>query len=156
MQGRHSLRRGPSAGTINNSTISGNLASHGGGILTTGWPSITLQNTIVANSPSGGNCYYWGPIVSNGYNLDSDGTCEFNNTGDLNNIDPKLGKLRNNGGPTEIIRLLPGSPAIDAGNPNGCTDDQGHLLKTDQRGWARPGKKDTGGCDMGAFERSRD
>jgi hypothetical protein len=52
--------------------------------------------------------------------------------------------------------LLPGSPAIDAGNPNGCTDSEGHLLTTDQRGWARPGKDDTGGCDMGAFERQKD
>jgi hypothetical protein len=36
--------------------------------------------------------------------------------------------------------------------PGGCTDGQGHLLKTDQRGMPRPDKEDTGGCDMGAFE----
>jgi len=54
------------------------------------------------------------------------------------------------------MRLLKGSPAIDAGNPNGCTDDKGNLLKTDQRGWARPGRHDTGACDIGAFERQHD
>ena len=60
------------------------------------------------------------------------------------------------GGPTQTIPLLPGSPAIDAGNPNGCTDSQGHLLKTDQRGMPRPDREDQTGCDMGAYERQCD
>jgi hypothetical protein len=83
-------------------------------------------------------------------------TCNFNTSGDLNNTDPKLGQLGNYGGPTQTISLLSGSPAIDAGNPNGCTDGNGHLLKTDQRGKTRPDKEDTSGCDMGAFERQKD
>jgi len=47
-----------------------------------------------------------------------------------------------------------GSPAIDAGNPSGCTDGSGHLLKTDQRGMPRPDSDDTTNprCDMGAYE----
>ncbi|MGZ9226502.1 MAG: choice-of-anchor Q domain-containing protein, partial [Anaerolineales bacterium] len=45
--------------------------------------------------------------------------------------------------------LLPGSPAIDTGNPAGCTDQNGNLLTTDQRGVARP---QGGRCDIGAFE----
>jgi hypothetical protein len=139
-----------SGATINNSTISGNSASYGGDI----YGSATLQNSIVANSSSGGNCS--GTMTSDGYNLSSDSTCNFNSTGDLNNTDPKLGPLQNNGGPTQTQALLPGSPAIDAGNPGGCTDSQGHLLKTDQRGAPRPDKEDTGGCDMGAYERQSD
>jgi hypothetical protein len=95
-------------------------------------------------------------MTSNGYNLSSDGSCNFNNTGDLNNTDPKLGQLGNYGGPTQTIPLLSGSPATDAGNPSGCTDGQGHLLKTDQRGKPRHDKEDTGGCDMGAYERQKD
>jgi hypothetical protein len=143
--------------TVNNSTISGNGALSdgggiGGGISNDG--NAALQNSIVASSTSGGNC--GGTMTSNGYNLSSDGTCNFNGTGDLNNTDPKLGALGNYGGPTQTIPLLSGSPAIDAGNPNGCTDGQGHLLKTDQRGMPRPDKEDTGGCDMGAFERQSD
>ncbi len=54
------------------------------------------------------------------------------------------------------MALLPGSPAIDGGNPAGCTDGQGHLLKTDQRGQPRPDPEDTVGCDMGAYERHSD
>jgi hypothetical protein len=137
--------------TISNSTLSGNRGlAHGGGIS----GAATLENSIVANSSHGGNCS--GTMTSNGYNLSSDGTCNFNNTGDLNNTDPKLGQLGNHGGPTQTIPLLFRSPAIDAGNPNGCTDDRGHLLQTDQRGKPRPDKEDTGGCDMGAFERQKD
>jgi hypothetical protein len=142
--------------TINNSTLSGNYAKNCAGIGFGGGISgnVTLQNTVVASSPYGGNCY--GTVTSDGYNLSSDNTCNFNSTGDLNNIDPKLGQLGNHGGPTQTIPLLSGSPAIDAGNPNGCTDGQGHLLKTDQRGQPRPDREDAGGCDMGAFERQKD
>jgi hypothetical protein len=67
-----------------------------------------------------------------------------------------LGPLQNNGGPTQTMALPSGSPAIDAGNPNGCTDNKGHLLKTDQRGMPRPDKEDSGGCDMGAYESQSD
>jgi len=70
-------------------------------------------------------------VSSKGYNLSSDTACDFDATGDMNNIDPKLGPLQNNGGPTQTEALLAGSPAIDAGNPSGCTDGKGHLL--DQR-----------------------
>jgi hypothetical protein len=142
--------------TINNSTLSGNVTRNsggGGGIANVGG-TATLQNTIVANSPRGGNCY--GAMTSDGYNLSSDSTCKFGKTGDLNSTDPMLGPLQNNGGQTQTMALLTGSPAIDAGNPAGCTDSQGHLLKTDQRGKPRPDTEDTGGCDMGAYERQSD
>jgi hypothetical protein len=133
---------------MNNSTVSGNSA---GGIVNGG--TATLQNSIVANN-SGSNC--GGTITSHGYNLSSDGTCNFNHAGDLDNHDPMLGPLQNNGGPTPTMAPLSGSLAIDAGNPSGCTDGQGQLLKTDQRGQPRPNKEDTGGCDMGAYERQID
>jgi hypothetical protein len=136
--------------TINNSTISGNSASGTIGGIDNSSGTATLQNSIVANNSPGGNCS--GTMTSNGYNLSSDNTCNFNGTGDLNNVDPKLGQLGNHGGPTQTIPLLSGSPAIDAGNPNGCTDDKGHLLKTDQRGRPRPDREDKSGCDMGAYE----
>jgi hypothetical protein len=142
--------------TINNSTINGNSVqpigngpTYGGGIY--GGPSI--RNSIVANN-TGGNCY--GTPASKGFNLSSDGTCQFKSKGDLNNTNPKLGPLQNNGGPTQTQALLPSSPAIDAGNPKGCTDGNRHLLKTDQRGEPRPDKEDKSGCDMGAYERQED
>jgi hypothetical protein len=132
---------------MNNSTVSGNPA---GGI---NGGTATLQNSIVANN-SGKDC--GGTITSDGYNLSGDSTCNFNGPGDMNNINPNLGPLQNNGGPTQTMALPSGSPAVDAGNPSGCTDGSGHLLKTDQRGMPRPDKEDTGGCDIGAYERQSD
>lgn len=156
LSGNHAIGGGggiSNAGTvtISNSTLSGNTtrnSSGGGGISNVG--TATLQNSIVANNTSGGNCS--GTMTSNGYNLSNDGTCKFDSAGDLNNTDPQLGLLQNNGGPTQTMALPSSSPAVDAGNPNGCTDGLGHLLKTDQRGKPRPDTGDTGGCDMGAYE----
>ena len=65
--------------TVRNSTLSGNSANTGGGISNNGFNSTaTLKNTIVANSPSGGNCA--GTITNGGYNLDSGGSCGFGTT----------------------------------------------------------------------------
>jgi hypothetical protein len=141
---------------INNSTIAGNGGPAGGGIQNFNGMGATarLQNSIVANSPYGGNCS--GIMTSKGYNLSSDSTCNFNGPGDLNSHDPVLGTFGYYGGPTQTIPLLSGSPAIDAGNPSGCTDSQGNLLKTDQRGMPRPDKEDSVGCDMGAYESPKD
>ncbi len=140
---------------ISNSTITGNSAvpQFGGGGIYVGNGGAKLQNTIVAGN-SGGNC--GGTMTSLGFNLSSDNTCNFTGPGDMNNTDPKLGPLGNHGGSTQTMLLLKGSPAIDAGNPSGCTDNLGHLLKTDQRGAPRPDKEDTGGCDIGAVERQSD
>jgi hypothetical protein len=142
--------------TINSATLSGNTAAgyKGGGIFVAKGARVTLQNSIVANSSTAGNCY--GTLTSQGYNLSSDNTCNFHNSGDRNNIAPRLGPLQNNGGPTLTQALLSASPAIDAGNPSGCTDGKGHRLTTDQRGLPRFDKEDTRGCDMGAYERQTD
>jgi hypothetical protein len=115
---------------------------------------VTTQNTIVANNVGDGNCAGNGTLTSGGYNLSNDNTCSFTGPGDLNDLDPKLGPLQNNGGPTETMALLPGSPAIDAGNPGGCRD--GSFITADQRGAPRPDKEDSGGCDIGAFEKQSD
>jgi hypothetical protein len=139
--------------TLSNSTIVGNRASVGGGI--TNFGTATLQDSILLNSPVfGGDC--GGSITSDGYNLSGDNSCNLNGPGDHNNTDALLGALQNNGGPTDTIALLNGSPAIDSGNPSGCTDGQGHLLKTDQRGMPRPDKEDSSSCDRGAYERQKD
>lgn len=136
---------------ISNSTISGNSASNGGGIANAG---VTLRNSIVANN-NGGNCYN-NVLTSKGYNLSSDGSCTFNGPGDLNDIDPRLGALGYHGGPTKTMALPSGSPAVDAGDPSGCRDNHGNLLKTDQRGFPRHDQEDIRGCDMGAYERQSD
>ena len=123
------------------------------GIFNVKGSTAVLQNSIVANN-AGGNCH--GTITSGGYNLSSDDSCEFTGPGDLNTIDPNLGPLQFNGGPTRTMALHPGSLAIDSGNPSGCTDGHAHLLKTDQRGMPRADKEDTAGCDRGAYEQQTD
>ena len=71
---------------------------------------------------------------------------------DLVGVNPLLGPLRNNGGSTRTLALLPGSPGIDAGN-NTLAADAG--LTTDQRGHLRFFDGDGNGSsivDIGAFE----
>ena len=102
--------------TVSNSTFSGNSAIPG-----RRHPQLaarlTLKNTIVANSPAGGNCC--GTITDGGGNLSyPDTTCPGINA------DPILGPLQNNGGPTETMALGPGSAAIDAGIDAICAAPQ--------------------------------
>jgi hypothetical protein len=140
--------------TVSSSTITGNSASGGyaGGIFIDGG-TTTFQNAIMANS--GANCS--GTVSSEGYNLSSDGTCNFNGKGDKNDREPKLGTLGYHGGPTQTFPELLKSPTVDKGNPGGCTDGGGHKLTTDQRGFPRPGKnKMNKRCDIGAYERQTD
>ena len=139
---------------VTNSTISGNSANIGGGISISPNPGlhITLQNTIVANN-SGGNCERGGGavIINSGYNLDSGSTCGWGSSNSsLSNTNPLLGALADNGGPTKTMKLLSGSPAIDAGNASICSSSP--VNGKDQRGVIRPLGA---GCDIGAYETSR-
>jgi predicted outer membrane repeat protein len=116
-------------------TMSGNsspvrVGGGGGGIYTDAPGFSTLRNTIIANSTSGGNCA-GDAVTSLGHNLSSDSTCDFGATGDMNNTNPNLGPLADNGGPTRTHALLYGSPAIDGGDPL-------EYPPTDQRGVSRP------------------
>src|SRR6266540_3486475 len=107
-----------------NTTISGNSAGSGGGIYNDGGQFgggiVEISNTILNAGASGENIFNSGSTVtSNGYNLSSDdGGGYLNGPGDQINTDPLLGPLQDNGGPTLTHAPLPGSPAIDAGDPN--------------------------------------
>ena len=109
-----------------------------------GTHTITLRNTLIAGKWPVDNCSI-SPLtllVSLGGNLDSGTFCGFPASGNLIGVDPRLGPLASNGGPTATHALLPGSPALDAGALSGCP-------ATDQRGVARP---QNGRCDIGAVE----
>jgi CSLREA domain-containing protein len=140
--------------TLTNCTLTGNSASsglgYGGGIAAYG--STTLSNTIVANSASGGDCAGAG-INDDGHNLIEDATssCGLTNgvNGNIVGVDPLLGPLANNGGPTQTIALLLGSQVINAGDSAVCTNPP--VNGVDQRGYARPGSGHTQ-CSIGAYE----
>jgi hypothetical protein len=108
------------AGTLQiaNSTLSDNSASIGGGILVFG--PLQIGNTILNRGDSGANIDSFGEVTvtSLGYNLSSDDAGgHLTGPGDQINTDPVLGPLQDNGGPTITHALLPGSPAIGAGDP---------------------------------------
>lgn len=110
---------------IANSTITGNSAPSGGGIYIDGQfgvSRVSISNTILKAGPLGANIFNGGgsvTVTSQGYNISSDNAADYlTGPGDQINTDPLLGPLQNNGGPTLTHALLPGSPAIDAGDPN--------------------------------------
>jgi hypothetical protein len=106
---------------IANSTLSGNSAASGGGIYNAYQNSaLEISNTILNAGPLGENIFNnGGTVTSHGYNVSSDnGGGYLTAPGDQINTDPLLGPLQDNGGPTLTHMLLPGSPAIDAGDPN--------------------------------------
>jgi len=131
--------------TVINSTVSGNSAGATGGGINDQGPA-TVANTIVAGNTAPAGPDANGAVTSLGYNLigNSSGGSGFAAT-DLLGVNPLLGPLQNNGGPTETMALLPGSPAIDAGN-NALVPSS---IATDQRGAPRDV---FGGVDIGAFE----
>jgi hypothetical protein len=128
-------------------TIARNTAKIGGGIYVEGG-TTTLEATILGlnTAPSGSNCSQ--TLVSAGRNLvASTAGCTFSAVGnDKTNVGPKLGLLRSNGGPTQTIALLAGSPALNAIPKAQCP------FARDQRGVKRPQPKN-GRCDIGAYER---
>jgi CSLREA domain-containing protein len=127
--------------TIINSTFSGNTSSSG--TIHNYVGTVTLKNTIVANPAGGANCT--GSITDGGGNLSyPDNTCPGIN------LDPKLGSLADNGGPTQTMALLSESAAIDAAQD--CKDTDGKVLANDQRGILRPQGPQ---CDIGAYEKSQ-
>jgi hypothetical protein len=125
---------------LRSSTVTANVATMVG---TGGVLAATAMNSIIADNVGPKNdCQ---ELVSRGYNLVEDTSgCAIRGTtiGNVTGVDPLLGPLADNGGPTPTRALLPGSAAIDAANPN-----PNRCTITDQRGVARSGR-----CDIGAYE----
>ena len=128
---------GQSIVTVTNSTFENNSSCNcnffAGAIFNDGntqgaGASLDVANSIfkagVANPRNIDN--QGGLVVSHGYNITHDagvlnsngGTGDLNAAGDQINTDPLLGALQDNGGPTFTHPPLPGSPAINAGDPN--------------------------------------
>ncbi len=141
-----------------NQTISSSAAGEGGGLDNNNGAikPVTLVNTVVAgnmlnsltNTP---NADVRGEILSGGHNLigvvDGANDPGFHLAGDLTGtaaspLDAKLGPLQNNGGPTQTMLPLPGSPLLGGGIASLAPT-------TDQRGLSRPGG---GPTDIGAVQ----
>ncbi|HRJ41952.1 MAG TPA: Calx-beta domain-containing protein, partial [Caldilineaceae bacterium] len=161
--------------TLFNVTITGNVADangdesgDGGGVS----GEANVYNSIIArnvdDSPAQKEPDLSGQFVSGGYNLIGD------NTGDGGSftdgvggdqvgssaapLDPVLGPLQNNGGPTIASgeptythALGNGSPALNRGDPSDCLDNFGDPLVNDQRDFVRPDLY-ANRCDVGAVE----
>jgi hypothetical protein len=135
----------------NNATLNG---SSGGGILNQTDATLHLINTIVAeNTATGVGPDVAGTVNTADHNLIGDGSGMSIVTDQGGNlvggngkpvIDPRLGPLQNNGGPTQTLALLADSPAIGHA-------DNSQAPATDQRGLAR-GDEPEEVCDIGAYE----
>jgi|CXWL01.1.fsa_nt_gi CSLREA domain-containing protein len=140
--------------SLHNVTVVRNQAAvEGGGVAGDSHPfqggsEPTLEHTVVALNLAAANPDCAGIANSGGYNLLGDaGECNaFTATGDQTGnattpLDPAVGLLAGNGGPTLTVVPAAGSPLIDAGDAT-CTVD-------DQRGIDRPVGS---ACDIGAVE----
>lgn len=130
---------------VASSTIAGNSATSAGGIQREG-AAASLRNSIVANNTAPTATDLAGAFAPN-FTLikNSSGASVAAGSGNLSGVDPLLGVLGANGGPTWT--LLPGStsPALNAGD----TATAG-LPASDQRGLTRI---TAGRIDLGAVER---
>jgi CSLREA domain-containing protein len=145
----NSASAGGSGGPASNSFPAGANGSdgHGGGLFASS-SSPTLQNTLLYENQTGGDCR--GTITDGGHNLVfalqvigpmPPDPCNVSN---FSTSDPRLASLADNGGPTQTMRLQPGSGAIDQVPSSGAG-----CPAADQRGVVRPGGP---ACDIGAYE----
>jgi hypothetical protein len=149
----------PGSSNIISSTISNNSANDGGGLYSFSPGTQRPRNTIIARNSSANGPDVKGDLTSQGFNLignNSGATVLSPQVSDqigtaASPIDPRLGPLQNNGGPTFTHALLLGSPAIDKGNSNGATADQrGFGRRKDIPALANASGGD--GADIGALE----
>ena len=118
-------------------------------------PVLEAGNSIIGAQASGADCAISGTasVTSSGGNLESATGCGFTAASDQQLVaDLGLSAIGSHGGPTLTHDLLPGSPAIDAGQRRTCNREANGK---DQRGLARFYDGDADGdfaCDSGAVE----
>ena len=134
--------------TIAHNSVSGENGAFGGGLY--GFASTRTDSSIIAlnSAPTGPDFTGSLALQSNGYNIignNADAVISSQPTDQIGTpaapIDPLLGPLANNGGPTLTHALQAGSPAIDHGDPAAPPEDQ--------RGYGRMGVPDVGAFEFG-------
>ena len=113
-----------------------------------GWDPIAEPNGPADPAAlASANCGYTGgasaAVISSGHNLSSDTSCMNNlyDTSDTNDVDPMIGALAANGGPTMTHALLTGSPALGGGSAIVG-------VSVDQRGITRDATPDIGAYEV--------
>jgi uncharacterized repeat protein (TIGR01451 family) len=131
---------------LKETTVSGNSAAVGAGFYAYGESRQTIHDSIVANNGSEDLADDGSVVFDLTYSLiENTGTADIDDLGgNLLGVDPQLGPLQNNGGPTETMRPAAASPVVNAGDPAFAPPPA-----TDQRGFSRVSG---GRIDMGAVE----
>jgi hypothetical protein len=148
------------ASVFENSTFFGNMSSGAGGALALYGPAteirfstftgnnsvlhgalvvasdhVTIHNSIVAgntlkHAETQANCFCLSPFLSASYNIDGGSSCGFSAGDNLNNTNPLLNTLADNGGPTLTCMLKSGSPAINHAQATSLNVDQRSFPRT--------------------------
>jgi hypothetical protein len=147
------LVRGSDAGlTLASDTLADNAATTAGNLESEVSLGYSVHDTIIAGGQPTNCVYEFNSTPVEGHNLESDAgaQCGFKHAnGDLVGVNPQLGSLAANGGPTQTLAPAVGSPVLGAGglcvDPSSSPPNQ--RLKVDQRGLPRPST-----CDIGAFQ----
>lgn len=143
--------------TFINSTVTDNHADHatatGGGIWIGSDGSIAISGSIVAGNTAGGGMIDINPgtgSLQTNFSLIEQTGLTITGSDNIIGQSANLGPLADNGGPTQTHALLPGSPAIDAGDPAAMAG-VGNVPLFDQRGVGFD-RVLNGRIDIGAFE----
>ena len=159
--------------SLRDDTVADNDGNFSGGLYVGPGSTATVTDTVLATNhaaaggPSASDCVRVssGTVTSGGHNLvgvaspGASGDCGFTNgvNGDVTGsatspLNPDLGPLAANGGPTETQALLAGSPAVGTGNPIDC--QAAPVNDLDQRGDSRAANT-RHACDIGAYDTGR-
>ena len=148
--------------TIVGSTIAGNgfetgVFGSGGGIhvLNPGSPNLALQNTIVSGNKAQNGTDLNGTFDAAFSLIQNPAGATINETvagSNLLGVNPQLGPLANNGGPTQTMALSASSPAVDKGSSSAGTYQRGSPRPFDFAAIPNSAAAGADGADMGAFE----
>jgi Ca2+-binding RTX toxin-like protein len=126
-------------GEIESATVARNAAAVGGAVFATSVAEVTTAASVFEGNEATDRAPTCSRrIASAGHNVVDASGCGLDSAGDLTGVDPTLGPLRQNGGPTPTHALRVGSPAVGRGG--------GACSRLDQRGAPRDD------CDSGAYE----
>jgi hypothetical protein len=156
--GAHMVATKTASVSFRNATVAANRIespvgiNSGGNLYMNG--AFSFQSTIVTAGvgaeAASTNCFSAETPTSLGFNIDSTEQCDFGTSTDLNNTDPQLGPLQDNGGPGPTMLPAASSPAVDRGAPGLIGDERAVPRPIDFP--TIPNAIGSDGSDIGAVE----